>query len=119
MSETVNIEIIGYSRSELAKTINTEFSELITPTTTSATTTPLPTVSEFFQYYQDLFFQIPKNGETNSHEYLVKTSGEYIGGAQTNEDILALQKEITQLRQDNLEFQQSLINLQPVTGSQP
>ena len=38
MSETVNIEIIGYSRSELAKTINTEFSELITPTTTSATT---------------------------------------------------------------------------------
>jgi hypothetical protein len=49
----------------------------------------------------------------------VKTSGEYIGGAQTNEDILALQKEITQLRQDNLEFQQSLINLQPVTGSQP
>lgn len=111
MSETINIEVIGYDRSELSKTIDTQFSEFITPATTSPAAIILPTVPEFFQYYQDLFFQIPKTGETNSHEYLVKTSGEYIGGAQVNEDILALQKEITQLRQDNLELQQSLLNI--------
>ncbi len=111
MSETVNIEVIGYNRSELSKTIDTQFSEFITPATPPAAAIKLPTIPEFFQYYQDLFFQIPKTGETNSHEYLVKTSGEYIGGAQVNEDILALQKEITQLRQDNLELQQSLLNI--------
>lgn len=111
MSETINIEVIGYDRSELSKTIDTQFSEFITPATTPPAAIILPTIPEFFQYYQDLFFQIPKTGETNSHEYLVKTSGEYIGGAQVNEDILALQKEITQLRQDNLELQQSLLNI--------
>lgn len=110
MSERVNIEVTGYSRSELSRTIDTQFSELITPPTVTTVAT-LPTVNEFFQYYQDLFFQIPKTGETNSHEYLVKTSAEYIGGVQVNEEILALQREITQLRQDNLELQQSLINI--------
>ena len=114
MSEVVNIEIIGYNRPELVKTVDTQFTELITTATNTPTTTPLPTISEFFQYYQDLFYQIPKTGETNSHAYLVKTSAEYIGGAEVNQEILALQQEITQLRQENLQLQQSIINIPTV-----
>jgi hypothetical protein len=66
-------------------------------------------VSEFFDQYRILFFEIPKFGDTDSHEYLVKTSGEYIGGQETNETIQALIEEITQLRQENLELQQQII----------
>ena len=111
MSEKVNIEIVGYNRPELSKTIDTQFTELITPVPTVDTQIALPTVAEFFQYYQDLFYQIPKTGDINSHEYLVKTSGEYIGGAEVNQEVLALQQEITQLRQENLQLQQSLVNI--------
>lgn len=112
MSETVNIEVVGYNRPELSRTVDIQFSELITqPTATQLQPTPLPTIAEFFQYYQDLFFQIPKFGETNSHEYLVNTSGDYIQGAQVNQEILALQQEITQLRQENLQLQQNLVNI--------
>ncbi len=109
MSETVNIITIGYDRSELSKTIDTKFSELISTTTLLPDETPPPpTISEFFQHYQDLFIQIPKKGEVESHEYLVKTSGDYIGGEKTNEEILALLKEITELRDENLKLQVSL-----------
>lgn len=111
MSEKVNIEVVGYNRPELSKTVDTQFTELITPTAVVETATTLPTVAEFFQYYQDLFYQIPKTGDINSHEYLVKTSGEYIGGAEINQEVQALQQEITQLRQENLQLQQSLVNI--------
>lgn len=111
MSELVNIETVGYNRPELSKTVNTQFTELITQTPAEQAVATLPTIPEFFQYYQDLFYQIPKTGEVNSHAYLVETSGEYIGGSEVNQEILALQQEITQLRQENLQLQQSLVNL--------
>ena len=45
-------------------------------------------------------------GETNSHEFLLKTSGEYINFDENDELIQALQNEIAQLREDLLEAQQ-------------
>ena len=44
-------------------------------------------------------------GDTNSHEYLIKTSSDYINFDQDNAIIEALQKEIAQLRQDLLQEQ--------------
>ena len=62
--------------------------------------------------YIILFFIIyPPWGETNSHEYLVKTSGEYINFEEVNEEIEALRAEITQLRQDLLNLQIENIQL--------
>jgi hypothetical protein len=66
----------------------------------------------FFDAYDNLFYQIPKLGETNSHEYLVKKSSAYIGAVSTNDEVQALLDEITQLRQDNLELQQTILTLQ-------
>jgi hypothetical protein len=72
----------------------------------------LPTVDEFFSDYDQLFFDIPKFGETNSHEYLIKTSQEYIGLSNVvNDEIQALINEITELRQENLELQQQLLSV--------
>ncbi len=102
----------SYDKRAFQGTVDTNFSQLAignTPPTASGTPN-VPSVDEFFQYYQDLFFQIPKFGATNSHEYLVKTSGEYIGNVSNNDaTIKALIQEVTALRQQNLEFQQSQI----------
>lgn len=113
MVETVNIEVTKYNKTELARTVNTQFTQFgVTASAEQASTADTITIPEFFAAYNNLFYTIPKYGETNSHEYLVKTSGEYIGGEEVNQEVIALQQEITQLRQENLDLQQSLINLQ-------
>ena len=65
--------------------------------------------------YNDLFYNIPETGETNSHEYLIKTSGAYIGFDANQEEITALQAEIAQLRIDLLDAQKQIVELQTGT----
>tara|TARA_Y100001972_G_scaffold94736_1_gene116380 strand:+ start:8027 stop:8425 length:399 start_codon:yes stop_codon:yes gene_type:complete len=67
-----------------------------------------PSVQEFFDLYNTLFYQINELGPTNSHEFLVKTSGEYINSEPNNELIEALQNEISSLREDLLRTQQEM-----------
>ena len=69
------------------------------------------TVEEFFTYYEELFNEIPLNGPTNSHEYLVKTSGALLEFEKDTEDIQPLLDEIAQLRQQLLEANQEIIDL--------
>jgi hypothetical protein len=107
--EKINFTKQVFPKPQVESTINTNFTQLVNVSAT-ASVAFVPTIDEFFQYYQDLFFQIPKFGETNSHEYLVKTSGAYIEGNQTNDTIQALIEEINTLRQENLGLQQSQIN---------
>lgn len=70
------------------------------------------TVDDFFVEYGNLFLSIPIFGDNNSHEYLVRRSGELVGFQRTNEDIQPLLDEITSLRQQLLEARQEAINLQ-------
>jgi hypothetical protein len=115
--ETLNLSKKVYSKTQYEKVINTDFSQLaVTPTATnSALTTPSPptiSVGEFFANYTQIFFTIPKLGATNSHEYLVKTSLEYIGTNPASNEINALIDEINILQQQNLELNQQIIDLQ-------
>lgn len=115
--ETINLNKKLYAKGQYERVINTKFSQLAnTPPPTSAPT-PLISVNEFFQNYNQIFFQIPKEGEINSHEYLVKTSSEYINANTINEDIQALIDEINILQQTNLELNQQIVNL-TTSGSQ-
>ena len=52
--------------------------------------------------YNELFFDIPETGPTNSHEFLIQRSSEYINFEPNNEEIQALQDEIAQLRTELL-----------------
>ena len=100
-----------YDKNQYEKVIDTSFTQLVQPTSSLNIVTPTISTAEFFQNYQQIFFQIPKFGETNSHEYLIKTSQEYVGSLSTTDDtIQALIDEITQLRQENLDLQQQLIS---------
>ena len=104
MEQRVDTKKKVFNKAQYPKTINTQFSELgITPITNAIAETP--TVEEFFQLYDELFYDIPALGATNSHEYLVRTSGEYINFDEQNEIIQALQEEITGLREENLQLQ--------------
>jgi len=105
MAQNINLNKQVFNKQSYKKTINTKFTELGTPSTQDQINDQ-PTVQEFFDLYNTLFYEINEIGETNSHEFLVKTSGEYINSELNNELIEALQNEISQLREDLLEAQQ-------------
>ena len=116
MAEIINIEVTSYNKNQLQQAVNTQFTQL--GVTTAQTTAVAQTISvnEFFTAYEDLFYQISKLGETNSHEYLVKKSSEYIGAVSTNEEVQALLDEITSLRQENLDLQKTLLTISTPTN---
>ena len=110
--EQINLNKQVYDKNQYQKVIDTSFTQLVSPVSSSVSSSiPTITVDQFFQYYQDLFYIIPKLGEINSHEYLIKTSTDYIGvSQQTNDTIQALVEEVTSLRQENLSLQQQIIS---------
>ena len=111
MAEQINLNKTVYDKNQYQKVIDTSFTQLINVTSSLTSSIPPITLDQFFQYYQDLFYQIPKLGDVNSHEYLIKTSTDYIGvSQQTNDTIQALVEEVTQLRQENLNLQQQIIS---------
>ena len=111
MAEQIALTKQVYDKNQYQKVIDTTFTQLVQPIITTDIVV-LPTVDEFFSDYDQLFFDIPKFGETNSHEYLIKTSQEYIGLSNVvNDEIQALINEITELRQENLELQQQLLSV--------
>jgi hypothetical protein len=108
--ERINLQRQVFSKRQVDNVVDTNFNQLV-PTVPSVTSSISLSVSEFFDQYRILFFEIPKFGETNSHEYLVNTSGKYIETSPASDDtIQALIEEITQLRQQNLDLQQQMLS---------
>ena len=73
--------------------------------------TPSFTVDDFFSLYESLFFQIPKDGESDSHKYILQKEADYLGVKIDNTDVQALLDEITSLRQELLSTQQTITSL--------
>jgi hypothetical protein len=114
MSESINLNKQVYDKRQYTKVIDTSFKQLGVQTIQEQIDQQ-PTVDEFFNMYNELFYQIPELGATNSHEYLVKKSGEYIAFNANQDEIIALQNEIAQLRIDLLDAQKQVIELQTGT----
>ena len=91
---TEKIDLIKkvYSKTEYPKIIDTRFQQL-GKLSVNQQIDETVTINDFFEYYNDLFYDIPPYGVSNSHEYLVKSSGEYINFDQDNEIIEALRVE--------------------------
>lgn len=101
-----------YPRSIYEKVIDTSFTQNTPPPPIEDTIT----VEQFFNFYSTLFYDIPVSGDINSHAYIVKTSGEYIGFSGNNEEIQVLLDEITSLQQENLVLNQKILEMQ-ISGS--
>jgi hypothetical protein len=95
-----------FDKDTFEKVVDTQFSQLINPLA-SDVAEPL-TVDEFFKLYEEIFYQIPKEGDINSHRYILEKEADYLGVNLNNDDIQALLDEITTLRQTVLDTQTAL-----------
>jgi hypothetical protein len=109
MNQRINLNRKVYSKNDYLKTIDTSFNELLS--LPPIVEEDIITVEQFFEYYNQLFFDIPKTG-INSHNTLIQQSSEYVGDDQTNGEISALVVEINSLRTQLLQSQTDLIELQ-------
>ncbi len=102
----------GYNRESFSSTFDTEFKELgVAEQDLSFFDPNLASVEDFFNIYNNLFFIIPKYGEINSHEYLIKESSDYIDYKANQEEIQALLDEIAELRETNLQLQVDMASI--------
>jgi hypothetical protein len=110
MSQKVNLGRQGFLSPVYKNAIDTSFTQLIPP--------PPPieeevTVEQFFEFYTQLFYEIPAEGSINSHQVLIDKSKEYIGFTEEHDkDIQILLDEITQLREELLATQKELTDAQ-------
>ena len=107
--DRINLNKNVFNKEDFLKTVNTSFTQLKPPTPVEV---PAMNVDEFFAEYDRLFYEIPKEGATNSHTYLVETSGEYINYDKINAEIQALLDEIASLRQEILTLNEEKLDLQ-------
>jgi hypothetical protein len=113
MSTTVDLvkEVRGVNTYN--KVIDSSFTELV-PAAIPAVAPETVTVEDFFRYYDQLFFNIPANGASESHESLIARSQEYIGGSILDPEKQALIEEINTLRQQILDLSQTYLTINKV-----
>ena len=114
----VQAEVIipKFNKKQYEKKYNTDFNELIETSNDNNIFNSLADentldISKFFDLYNKIFYDIPKNGQVNSHEILVKQSSEYINFTPNQDIINSLQEEITNLREQLLQEQQNNTDL--------
>jgi hypothetical protein len=100
-----------FNKQKFSDTIDTEFTQLVETPDETFFDINLANVEDFFTLYQNLFFNIPKEGDVNSHQFLIKQSSDYVGFEEVNETIQALLDEITELREENLEIRKQNLDL--------
>ena len=106
-NQKVQIRKTVYDNAGLSKIVNREF---------KAFAEPVPeqdpdTVEELFRLYDKLYLEIPIEGESNSHEYLITKSSDLINVDLDNEAIQPLLEEISELRTQLLESNREIANL--------
>lgn len=99
-----------YNRKELEKSIDSSFN-----TFKDEIEEDTDTVAEFFRLYNKLFYEIQPEGESNSHEYIIKESSKLVKFERDDTEIQPLLDEISELRArlleanaENIESQQEI-----------
>lgn len=108
--EKVRLVKQGFTTNAYKNAIDTAFTQLVTPPPPIEETI---TVEQFFEAYNTLFYEIPSLGDSNSHEFLIKKSSNYIGYTEeADQDIQVLLDEITSLREQLLSTEKELRDTQ-------
>lgn len=105
----ISVQKTVFNKDTYGRVIDTQFRQLINQGVVDET--PSFTIDDFFQLYEDLFYQIPKEGDSNSHQYILQKEADYLGISISQDDVQALLDEITLLRQQVLETQQTINDL--------
>ena len=112
----IPIQKTVFDKNKFTKVVNTQFSQLIN--NQSVEETPSFSLDDFFQLYEDLFDQIPKEGDINSHQYILQKEADYLGVQINKDDLQSLLDEITSLRQEVLDSQTIINELTTTTNGQ-
>ena len=105
----ISVQKTVFNKDTYGRVIDTQFRQLINQGVVDET--PSFTIDDFFQLYEDLFYQIPKEGDSNSHQYILQKEADYLGISISQDDVQALLDEITLLRQQVIETQQTVNDL--------
>jgi hypothetical protein len=105
----IPIQKTVFNKDTYSRVVDTQFSQLINQGAEEETLSF--TVDDFFQLYDEVFYQIPKEGDTNSHQYILQREADYLGISISQDDVQALLNEITSLRQQVLEAQATINDL--------
>jgi hypothetical protein len=111
MDNSIQIQKTVYNKEEVVKVLDRNFNTFKTPVEETSNIT----VQEFFDNYEELYYEIPAEGDTASHSYLVRKSSEILNIQNTNEDIQPLLDEISQLREQLLIANKQILDLQTAT----
>jgi len=101
----IPIQKTVFDKDTFNKVVNTQFTQLIDQAATEAVDQPSFSIDDFFSLYEQLFYQIPRDGDVNSHQYILQKEADYLGIIINQDDIQALLNEITSLRQQVLDTQ--------------
>lgn len=101
-----------YNKASFLDTVDRSFKEFGQQPSES-----VKTVEQFFRDYEELFFRIPATGSVNSHQYLVEKSSQLYKADQELIDIQPLIDEITALKAQNVEYQQTIVELRSQVAS--
>ena len=83
----IPIEKQVFDKNAFGKVIDTQFSQLLNNVSEE---TPVFTLEDFFQLYEQLFYQIPKEGDIDSHRFILEKEADYLGVIINQDDIQAL-----------------------------
>ena len=103
-----------FNKNTYTRVIDTQFKQLLIQENEGEN--PTFTIDDFFDLYDQLFYQIPREGDTNSHQYILQREADYLGVNISEEDIQALLNEITSLRQQVVDSQTIINDLSRTTG---
>jgi hypothetical protein len=106
MANEVQIRKTVYRKEQFDKVVNRNFTTFSQPPAVEEETT----IDQFFELYEQFYFEIPIEGDTNSHRYLIQRSSELVDFEKDTQDIQPLLDEIATLRTRLLEAQQELID---------
>jgi|TARA_R100000482_G_C5126119_1_gene148811 hypothetical protein len=98
----------SYNSEQYKKVIDTEFKTFVQ----EQPIVDNDTVEELFRLYDKLYHNIPLEGEVNSHQYILNRSSELVNLEKTSEDIQPFLDEIAQLRQQLLDANETIFELE-------
>ena len=108
MGNNIKIQKTVYKKDSFGKVVDRDFKSFITEEDTNN----FKTVEQFFKDYEDLYLDIPLEGEGSSHKYLIERSSELVQIQEALLDIQPLLDEIAELRDQLLEANTKVVDLE-------
>ena len=108
MGKNIKIQKTVYQKDSFGKVVDRGFKSFVS----AEEVVDGRTVKQFFKDYEDLYLDIPVEGDGESHRYLVERSSELLDLEDNLQDIQPLLDEIAELREQLLESLTKNIDLE-------